>query len=282
MFDLSHRQQKGREIDLFSVGSRLAARRIAGQGPQQIAASIRRQGFGQSLFVRQDHARLIDIQHARIIEAPLDDVDRVEHRGFGGGLVDLHDALFATPEGNRAEGVAQGDLAVDEREHRAAIVSNGKAELGSAHRARGQRGLELQLGRFLAIEKVEGTGFEIQQLAFGGLIGQPDFKRRQLVHAQHAQIRQADRGPAPRSGPDALADEQELVRFRGPPLPADGAHFHFALDGEQHVRGPARFERRHVLGAQRSAPGQGQGAEEGSEIVIQAIAAHCRLSSPLG
>ena len=78
----------------------------------------------QGLFVRVE-VKFVHVQHAGIVEAPLNDVDGIDDRRPDRRLTGINHALLSAPELNCAESVGQVHFAVEHREDGAAIVCDG-------------------------------------------------------------------------------------------------------------------------------------------------------------
>ena len=93
--DLPDREQHRSAIDSFRIRLRLPVLRILRECLEQIAAAIGGEGLGKRLLNVRAEPQVIRVHDAGIVEAPLDDVDRVNDRGFARRFARFHDAQLA-------------------------------------------------------------------------------------------------------------------------------------------------------------------------------------------
>ena len=179
-------------------------------------------------------ARFVHVQHARIIEAPLNDVDGVNDGGFSRGFAGLHDALFARLQVDSAASVIQCHQTVEQRQHSAPVISHREVEFGAANGAGGQRRAELDRGRFLAAEKVSRARAQIEHRCVAFFWRRLDSQRGQLVDAQNAFVGESESCSAAQAGPQTVADLEDLIGAgRRPRRGAGGEDLDFTFDGQQ-------------------------------------------------
>ena len=110
---MSDTKEQRSVIDTFGVGAGLARSRISRQRRQQIARRIGIEGFAKnSLFFRREW-QIRQVEHRRIVEAPLEDVVGDKTRGSRGRFAQLRDRLLAIRENERGLLVAKLNFAID-------------------------------------------------------------------------------------------------------------------------------------------------------------------------
>ena len=88
------------------------------------------------MLVGAAQTQFIDVEHARVIETPLNDVDGVDDCSLGWRLARFDRGLLARDKVQRALLVAQVHGPIEEGHYGASVVANEQMELRAAYRAR--------------------------------------------------------------------------------------------------------------------------------------------------
>ena len=130
-------------------------------------------------------------------------------------------------------------------------------ELRAADGAGSQRRAELDGGRSFAAEEVCGSRAKVEHRRVAGSRRGLDLEQGQLTDAQHAFVRQPERGAAAQAGAQTVADLEYLIRAcRRPRRGAGGGNLDFAFDGQQDRFRSGRATGRSGLAAQTAAEQQ--------------------------
>ncbi len=218
LLNLAHGQKQSGPEDPFGFRRRFPALGVLRQRLDQIPAAVGRQRGGQRLSGLGAQFQFIRVQDGRVIQRPLNDIDSVDERELLRRLILFHHRPFAGPDLDRAVGIAQFHLAVQQRQFRPPIGVNSQVELRSSNGSRGRGRLELRLIGLVTVEKVCRTGFDLNGRALLRLGRRPDGHGRQFIHPHHAQIGQPHGGPAPFAGADLIAHAQSLTGAAGGPI----------------------------------------------------------------
>ena len=136
---------------------------------------------------------------------------------------------------NCAESIRQFHFAIEHRENRASVVRDGDMKLRAANRSGGRARLELNLGWFVAMEKVKQPLAQAERRLVRQVFNRLDEKLREFSHAERALIEQVQRGATAFAGADAVGDAEGLICLGGrPDVRASEGGFHFALGLQHH------------------------------------------------
>jgi hypothetical protein len=105
--DLADREEQGGSVNGFMGRDADAIRWIVGHGLQQGSSAPSRQGRSQRRLLRRGEFQLREVEDARVIEAPLDEVGCVNDGRLERGLAQLGDALFTVAQQDHAGFIAQ-------------------------------------------------------------------------------------------------------------------------------------------------------------------------------
>ena len=130
---------------------------VFGERRQQVTGAIGGQRIREEIARGVGEFQFGGVDHGRVIQAPLNNVDGVEDGGFLRGAAGFHGALFAALEDEIALRVVQRHFAFEQRDGGAAVLGGGQIELGAPDRPRNQRSVELKTGRLGAVEEITGA-----------------------------------------------------------------------------------------------------------------------------
>ena len=212
-------QEQRREIDAFLIRRGLTTGRIYGQRRGEIAAAIGGEGFAERLLRFSGQGQFTEVQHRRVVEAPLDEVHGLDDGGAPRRLARFVDGLLAALEVEddvrTALRIGHAHFAVEQAERGGAVVGDFQRELGAANDRRHLRSLHLELIRFVAMEEVEDALEEIEARLALALAFNADETARSDAH--RFQIREAQERLAVPVRANPIAGIEHLVGVGGIP-----------------------------------------------------------------
>ena len=149
------KQQRG-VVNAFRVGLGRPARGIRVKGLAEISAQVGGNGRRERGRFCRAEGKLLDVQHARVVKPPLDDIGGLERWGFNRRLPRQNKSLFTICERNAYLSIGESYFAVEHREQ-GLPGFNCDREFGAARGADGVGSLEQKLAGFVAGEKVNGA-----------------------------------------------------------------------------------------------------------------------------
>ena len=194
----------------------------------------------QRLLLSGREREFVEIENARIIQAPLHGARGIDDGGLGGHLAEQCDAFFAGTDSNRASRVAEFSFAFEDRESGASRdFIDFERELGATGGGGGGGGDEAMLAWPVAVQKVEQTS-EQTELGFDSrIIKRLDFKFGALGDAHDAEVGETDAGATAVAGASAIFGGEDLACIGGlPEVRRDAADknvgaFHGENDGRR-------------------------------------------------
>lgn len=272
LLHLADGEQNGGAIE---SGARRAIAPVMGkalQRTEQVARAVGLQRIAQRLFLGGGKTDRRRVEHAGIIEAPLNDVYGIDHGRLARGLPDFGHPLLATVQQDPALLIVEFHRSVEHRQRGAAFGVHGKRKLRPPERAIGRRRMDLPLLILLPAPEIRAAALLIEDRRRAGTGWGDDFQEVQLIHAQNGEIAKTDRCTAEFPSLDLLAGDERMACRGGFPRGwlAPGFHDVFAFHELCH--------RRRFRGTRARQPEPAQPASS-HQIAEWRRPKHCRNAS---
>jgi len=160
-FNLPDAQQQAGVINPLGIGAGLPPGRIFGQRYLQITRAVSADGFAEDFLLFGCEWQIVQINHCRIVKAPLQDVVGNETRSANGRFARLGDGLLAVGQQECGLFVAKPDLAVNHGQGCSLRVVR-QDEFRALHPGDGAAGDDPDASRFVPMEKRDDAPEQMQ------------------------------------------------------------------------------------------------------------------------